>query len=195
MKRKLLLFLSFLAICLSAAALQPERGYRGFVEWSNSLRTENYGQQYSQFGLTIFSRETMLYTGFTTAHGYQINPKFFVGAGLGMERCGKLDEWITPVFAMGRIDLKFGKFTPFGDIRLGANLSKGSGIYFSPSIGYRFNWGKKIGLNIGAGISLIGYKVILIDVVDSKWNNYEFHYLGKKHHISSCFSFRVGFDF
>ena len=103
--------------------------------------------------------------------------------------------WFIPAYAVGRIDLKFGKFTPFGDIKLGANLSNGGGIYFSPSIGYRFNWGYKVGLNIGVGLSLIGYQARVYDMTDGNWSSFESHYIGTKHHANPYFSFRVGFDF
>ena len=56
-----------------------------------------------------FRRQTTFYTGLTTSHGYQIDPMFFIGAGLGMERCGSLGNWVAPVFVEGRADFEFGK--------------------------------------------------------------------------------------
>ena len=38
MKRKIFTLL-MLAVMLTAFAKQPERGYRGFLDWSNSYRT------------------------------------------------------------------------------------------------------------------------------------------------------------
>ncbi|MDE6395892.1 MAG: hypothetical protein K2K84_01315, partial [Muribaculaceae bacterium] len=110
------------------------------------------------------NRESVFFTGVTTSHGYQINPTFFVGAGIGMERCTKFDDWVAPVFAQGRADFLFGKFTPFADLRLGYQFGQGGGVYFSPTVGYRFNWGRKAGINLGLGMTLAGFKRELFDV-------------------------------
>lgn len=177
MKRPLLFAASIVLLFHPADGRQPSGGYRGFFEWSSSLRTEQF------------------YTGFSTSHGYQLNPMFFVGAGLGMERCTDHANWLAPVFVHGRIDLGLGKFTPFGDIRLGANLADGAGVYFSPSVGYRFNFGHKPGLNIGAGLTLAGYRV---EYYEGSWtgpDSYEIRYVETRHKLRPYFSFRCGIDF
>lgn len=48
---------------------------------------------------------------------------------------------------------------PYLSVRLGANLSDHGGIYFSPMVGYRFNWGRKTALNFGLGITLFGRRM------------------------------------
>lgn len=186
--------LAVILICRIAEGRQPNRGYRGFFEWSNSVRSDNFGV-FDIHGNLKLERQGVFYTGFTTAHGYQINNMFFVGAGFGMERCTDFDSWIAPVFLQGRVDLKFGKFTPYGDLRLGANISQGSGVYFSPSIGYRFNWGRKTGVNIGVGLTLAGY---MAEHYEGTWtapDSYEIYYVATKHHVRPYFSFRLGVDF
>lgn len=102
---------------------------------------------------------------------------------------------MAPVFLQGRIDLKFGKFTPFGDLRLGANLAEGAGVYFSPTIGYRFNWGRKMGVNLGAGLSLAGYRAEHYEITVSDQNSLDFQYTGTHNHLRAYFSFRLGIDF
>lgn len=194
MKNILLSALAVLMICQIAEARQPQRGYRGFFEWTGNIRYENFGY-FDIHGNISLNRESTFYTGFTTSHGYQINPVFFVGAGLGMEKCGKLDNWIAPIFIQGRIDLKLNKFTPFGDLRIGANMAEGIGIYISPTIGYRFNWGRKMGVNLGAGLTLAGYKA---EHYEGTWispDSYEINYIATKHHLRPYFSFRLGIDF
>ena len=108
MKKTILLISAIVATAFLAGARQPQRGYRGFLEWSSSVRSENFGDFYldGEFG---FRRQTTFYTGLTTSHGYQIDPMFFIGAGLGMERCGSLGNWVAPVFVEGRADFEFGK--------------------------------------------------------------------------------------
>lgn len=108
MKRILLLLLTIIAVTNVSEARQPRRGYRGFVEWSSSVRSDNVAVFDNQGNFST-DRQGSFYTGFSTSHGYQINPMFFIGAGLGAERCGKLNNWLVPVFIQGRIDLKFGR--------------------------------------------------------------------------------------
>lgn len=194
MKRTILLVLAIIAFIHAAEARQPKRGYRGFLEWSNSVRSDKFGV-IDLYGNLNMERQGSFYTGFTTSHGYQINPMFFVGAGLGMERCGKLDNWVAPIFLQGRIDLKLGKFTPFGDLRLGANVAEGAGIYISPTIGYRFNWGRKMGVNLGAGLTLAGYRAEHYEGTMTGPDSYEIQYVGTRRHIRTYFSFRLGIDF
>ncbi|MDE6120496.1 MAG: hypothetical protein K2F63_01755 [Muribaculaceae bacterium] len=194
MKRSILLTLAIVVICQMAEARQPARGYRGFFEWSSSVRSDNFGVL-DIYGNIKMERQGSFYTGFTTSHGYQINHLFFVGAGLGMERCGRLDNWVAPLFIQGRLDIQFGKFTPFADLRLGANVAEGAGIYLSPTIGYRINWGRKMGVNIGAGLTLAGYRA---EHYQGTWvapDSFEIHYVETKHHVRPYFSFRVGIDF
>lgn len=194
MKRTIFLLFAIIAFAYVSEARQPKRGYRGFLEWSSSVRSDKYGVFDKNWNLTT-ERQGTFYTGFTTSHGYQINPMFFIGAGLGMERCGKLDNWIAPLFIQGRIDLKFGKFTPFGDLRLGANIADGGGIYISPTIGYRFNWGRKMGVNLGIGLSLAGYKAEHYEGTTTGPDSYEIQYVSTEHHVNPYFSFRIGIDF
>ena len=194
MKKTIFLLLAVIICARQAGARQPGRGYRGVVEWSSSVRSDNFGVVDLHGNLTT-QRQGSFYTGLSTSHGYQINQMFFVGAGLGMERCGKLDNWIVPLFVDGRVDLKLGKFTPFGDLRLGANMAEGTGIYISPTIGYRFNWGRKTGVNLGAGLTLAGYKAEHYEGTVTGPGSYEIHYVGTRRHMRAYFSFRLGLDF
>ncbi|MDE5642226.1 MAG: hypothetical protein K2I56_01905 [Muribaculaceae bacterium] len=169
-----------------AEGRQPHSGYRGFIDWSNDLRSDTF------YG---FPRQTSFYTGVTTSHGYQINSIFFAGAGIGAEHCSNLDNWIVPVFAEGRADFSFGAFTPFADIRLGANMAEGVGVYFSPSVGYRFNWGRKAGVNLALGMTLGGYKCELYNLVIDDSGYTSLMYVGSERRARPYFTFRVGFDF
>lgn len=186
MKRLITFFMLVIMTVAALSARQPEKGYRGFIDWSNSLGTVDIWYP----GNT----ETTLYTGLSTSHGYQFNPWLFVGAGIGLERCGKIDSWLAPAYLQGRTDLQFGRFTPFGDIRLGYNLSQGGGLYFSPSIGYRFNWGRKMGINLGVGLTVQRYSY---DIFESAFvNGYQTYVkVGTGHGTKAFFSFRVGIDF
>lgn len=194
MKRIFLLVAAVILLCPLSYGRQPQRGYRGFLEWSSSVRSYSF-YEWSPFPYFYSWRETTFYTGLSTSHGYQINSMFFVGAGMGIERCYALYAWIAPVFLQGRADFKFGIFTPFADLRAGVNLPEGVGMYLSPTVGYRFNWGRKVGINIALGLTLAGYKT---EYFDGYWigpDDYEIRYVDTRHKVRAYFSFRVGFDF
>ncbi len=175
------------AVTLGASARQPGKGYRGFLDWSNDVRSENTGLD--------GGNETLYYTGFSTSHGYQFNPWVYVGAGFGIEKCTRYDLHLFPVFVHGRTDLQFGRFTPFGEIRLGYNLTDDGGVYFAPNIGYRFNWGRKMGVNVGVGVTLQGIKTHIYELSSKPGEYWYLEEKGTRHDCRACFSFRVGIDF
>lgn len=190
--KKLLLLLTLLFFMLPLSARQPMKGYRGFVDWNNDIRSQN----------TDIGRLTDYYTGVSTSHGYQITPWIYTGAGIVFE-CSKNTStyyYILAPFADIRSDLKFGKFTPFVDIRIGYNFSDYSGmditkdeggLYFSPAIGYRFNWGRKMGVNLGVGLTLKGYS----NNPNFIYTPDGFQFWNYDSGVFSYFSFRVGIDF
>ena len=141
-------------------------------------------------------KETCWFTGGSTSHGFQFNPHLFVGAGLMIEKCNKFDTWTLPLFAQVRTDQTWGKFTPFGDLRLGYNCTDGGGIYLSPTVGYRFNFGRKLNLNLGVGMTLRGHTVEKYDIyLDEFAGDFSMTYLGKAHQTKGMFTIRVGIDF
>lgn len=194
---KRILFASF-AISLTAMCgfcRQPERGYRGFADWTN--RIYHHNDQYWS--------KTYYAPGISTSHGYQFNPWLFAGVGLdySLKDIGysdnhyyQLTSHFLSIFADVRTDLQFSKFTPFGDVRIGVNATSHGTFYFSPTIGYRFNWERKIGINVGVGYTLDSYR-------------YERHVEGTTpdgfsilvptgqhfNYNKSSFTFRVGIDF
>ncbi len=99
------------------------------------------------------------------------------------------------MFLQGRADFKLGKFTPFVDARIGYSLTDGGGIYFSPSIGYRFNWGRKLGINVGVGATIKGNKHDLFGETISPEGYTIYVKTGSYRDHESYFSFRVGIDF
>ena len=148
-------------------------------------------------GNLYFYRESTFYTGFSTSHGYQINPKFFIGAGLGMEGCtnDNIDNWVVPVFIQSRIDLQFGKFTPFGDLKTWSqSFRRNRSLHLSDNR-LSLQWGRKMSVNAGMGLTLAGYRVEHFEGTWTGPDSYELQYIGTKHHIRPYFSFRIGIDF
>lgn len=186
MKRNLIIVFA-LATAAAAFARQPEQGYRGFVESTTSVTRE------PSFLPNV--KENCWYTGLSTSHGYQFTPWLFVGPGISLEYNNTYNQYIAPLFLDIRGDAKWGVATPFSDVKIGYNMCGGGGIYFSPTVGYRFNWGRKVGINVGAGLTLRGKRVETFDVIVGENGYYEMFYTGQIHKVDAMFSFRVGIDF
>lgn len=187
--RRILFITLAVMIAFTASSRQPQRGYRGFMDWNNSL--------IERPGFLPADKNHYYYSGISTSHGYQINPMWFVGAGISVESNKKFGTltYIIPVFLQGRADFKLGKFTPFVDARIGYSLTDGGGIYFSPSIGYRFNWGRKLGINVGVGATIKGNKHDLFGETISPEGYTIYVKTGSYRDHETYFSFRVGIDF
>ncbi len=171
---------------------EPSRGYRGFFEWSNDLyapKVVNWLNPSEQV------RETRYFTGVTTSHGYQIDRRFFVGLGAGFEHSSTAGRWIVPLFVEGRADFRLGKFTPFVDLRGGVNVGSGVCGLFSPTVGYRFSWGRKVGINVGLGMTVTGYHYDLLDVTQNELGYWDWVKIGDGSQYDAMFTFRVGIDF
>ncbi|MDE6573339.1 MAG: hypothetical protein K2L58_08885 [Duncaniella sp.] len=134
----------------------PKKGYRGFVDLSGEALFE---KKHSNDRDIVYSL-----SGFTTTHGYQFNEHFFVGAGLGIDFITYNFQSASfaidyPIFVSGRADWKVGKVPLFADLRLGSFIKTCRGynndkLFINPSIGYHCSWGRRVSLNIGAGLSV-----------------------------------------
>lgn len=150
LKYILTLFAVMWSAVVGVEAREPERGYRGFADLNFALMLNGgYG-------------DPDIYYGISTSHGYQFNPHLFVGAGLEWEHvheAGYLWEvGQMPVFIHARTDWTLkNRYPVYGDLRVGGVIFGEYRLYIAPTVGYRFNWGKKLGLNLGAGVTLRGY--------------------------------------
>ncbi len=191
-----------LVFSLIASAQDVRRGYRGFIEYDASLTSWRVAQDYK------FDPETGVeYTGIhrkafgemalSTSHGYQFNPRIFVGLGLTGGYSGIHDGWFAGMFVHARTDQTFGRFTPYADLRVGLVTHAEGGLYISPTVGYRFNFGHRANLNLGIGLTLRH-----MGETDA---NSTFYYnnqgdlihitVGRDPVMKPYFTFRVGLDF
>ena len=114
---------------------------------------------------------------------------------------GILEMPPEPLFVQVRTAQKWGQFTPFGDLRVGFNCCDGGGIYLSPTVGYRLNWGRKANLNLGIGLTLRGsttdnYRMTFTeDFLGTGQSVLDIEYIGKSHHTKAMFTIRLGIDF
>lgn len=162
MKKLIILLFATILTSVNASALQPQKGYRGFFD-ANMTVVPNIGFIAGNPG------DSEVFLGFTTSHGYQFNRWLYVGGGVGLEHNLNWHDnhhnhatdtrMLIPIFAEARADAKWGRFTPFLSLRLGANAADHGGIYFSPTVGYRFNWGRRSAINLALGMTLFGRRI------------------------------------
>ena len=203
MKRVFLLSSCMALATLSVAARQPERGYRGFVDWTNRVYHQTDEFAYADKNYTW--SKTYYIPGISTSHGYQFNPWLFAGAGIDFSLSDigsehnhnySFDNIDFSIFGQIRTDLEFGQFTPFADLRLGWNVCADGTVYFSPSLGYRFNWGRKVGINVGLGYTLDAYRSEKAEIAHTPEGWLIYVPTGEYFNWNqSSFTFRVGFDF
>ncbi len=188
MKRYLIYFFVIAFLATSVNAKELKSGYRGFFEWDNHLT--RYDEWIPGNGATYY------YTGISTSHGYQITPYIFAGAGLAIDYCGRDESLQMPLFLKLRTEQRFGRFTPFADLRGGYTLSDGDRWNLSPTIGYRFDWGRKVALNIGVGATVDFREVEIYDVcLDESTGYWTLSHAGQDIRSKLLFTFRVGIDF
>ena len=151
--KKILVLLAVLFTSQVMCAQNISTGcYRGFVDGGYTLGIGDY-----DFGRLEIN----------TSHGYQINPFFFIGGGLGFhfmseyktkgmdialdQRESKVD---IPIFANLRANFNKGKITPFVDGRAGTYVTNNGGLYLNLSAGCRFALNEKQAIDVSVGYSM-----------------------------------------
>lgn len=134
---------------ISLLAREPQKGYRGFVDANADF---SFNKDYS-------GSDVLTYYGVSTSHGYQLNSHYFLGAGLMFEKTTPLFHSIfqVPVYVHARTDWTFGRLPLYGDVRIGGVVLGEYRFYFSPTVGYRLNLGRKTNFNFGLGMNFRGY--------------------------------------
>lgn len=148
--KRILSLAALLSIVLVANAQNTSKNcYRGFVDAGYSIGIGDY--EFGRFEVN-------------TTHGYQVNPYFFFGAGLGLHfmseyetagmdialdyRESKVD---IPVFANVRCNFSKGKVSPYIDVKGGTFVTNNGGLYASASAGCRISINDKQAINVSVG--------------------------------------------
>lgn len=170
-----------------------KRGYRGSVEAGYAINT----------GATL----GLNWAEINTIHGYQPIPNLFVGAGVGFHfmpelKKGEIDgypHWKRsskmeiPVFADFKWVILNKNITPFVDLRLGHNVSNGSGMYTSVGAGCRFS------INDIAFYALVSYTTHKLKFEESYMiskPDYSFRWAYKDlEEKQDAVSLKIGFEF
>lgn len=151
--KKVLFSLAVLLASQMLSAQNTSSGcYRGFIDGGYTIGVGDY--DFGRFEIN-------------TSHGYQINPFFFVGGGLGLhfmpeyktdgmdipldQRESKVE---VPVFANLRANFSKGKNTPFIDGKAGTYVTNNGDLYLNLSLGCRFALNEKQAVNV-----LVGYTI------------------------------------
>ena len=149
-------------------------GYRGFVELGGGFGVGD--------GDGIFS--------FQTSHGYQFNPYFYLGAGMGIDYHFDWSTVFMPIFANIRTNFLNKSITPFFDAKIGYSPFDGKGVYFNPSLGVSFGVNKRTALNFS-----FGYNMQIAKTYDYYYDNYSYQYDYEYNQIIGGMCFKLGVEF
>lgn len=144
------------------------RGYRGFVD----------GGLYAGGCVSDGQSSSFTRIGFSTTHGAQVNPRIFVGGGLGVQfQTGddlvKAFDALMPIYAAFRFDFLDRKISPFASARAGGFVSLSSesyeslgGSYINVNFGIRL---RRLNLSVGYENMLASYSIddIYLENADS----------------------------
>ena len=153
-----------------------QRGYRGFFDIGYTVGTGDWDDTNR--------------VEFATSHGYQFNPYFYAGLGVGVNYYHQAEIWEIPIFADLRVDILNNWITPYVDFRIGYSVYDATGFYMSPMVGCRFDFGGPVALNFG-----IGYTMQKMEV------DYGYYYRGYYYYADSSkenmggFSIKLGIEF
>lgn len=134
---------------VSSVPMNDITGYRGFVDIGYTEGLRDSGANRLEL---------------TTSHGYQFNPYFFTGMGIGVHYY--MSMWrddinvpFIPLFLDLRGNLMKGPIVPFVGMKLGYTLIiddgiLGSGVYIAPSAGVKYVLSESLALNMSLGYSM-----------------------------------------
>ena len=152
------------------------RGYQGYVD---------IGQNYELGGEFSSTNTEVL-----TSHGFRFNPHFYLGGGLGFILNSETEDFYVPFYVNVRADLLNKRISPFFDFKLGYTLNSDGGAFVSPAIGVKFNFGRRIALNLA-----LDYTYHHVENIE--YNSYVGGYnsLYNKSYDFNNLGFRIGLEF
>lgn len=190
--KKLLVSIALLLTTLNLFAQQNSEGcYRGFVDGGYTIGIGDY--EFGRFEIN-------------TAHGYQINPFFFIGGGLGLHFMPKYETEGTsialdqrdskvdiPVFANLRANLCKGSISPFIDGKAGTYVTNNGGLYLNISAGCRISLHENQAINISIGYTS---EKLEFESFKSFTSSYNMNYTRSPRQLNTeGIAIKVGFEF
>lgn len=187
--KKLIFALTVLIGAVSVNA--QDRGYRGSVDLGYTA------------GIGDFKFDR---TEISTTHGYQANPYFFIGGGLGVHFMSSYespdmlipldvrDAMVSiPVYGAIRGTFSKGKVSPFVALRLGSYVTNNDGFYGNLSAGVRFKLTGNQSLNLSLGYTSEQLEMQTFDRFLTKWDLSYSRYPRKQ--TCEGITFKLGYEF
>lgn len=142
------------------------QGYRGFLDLDGGFGLGERGD-----GII----------GFTTSHGYQDIPHFYIGGGFGVHYHAFWKSIFVPIFANVRFNFLDKRCTPFLDIKGGYSPGKAKGGYLAPSFGVNYQFRQNLGINFSFGYTMQRSEFIEYNIVGVILHDWAaMHHLGFK---------------
>lgn len=136
------------------------KGYRNFTTLGVTIGTGDYGDEAIEV---------------LTSHGYQFNPYFYLGGGLGVSYHTDWETTFIPIFANARVNFLNANIVPFFDFKIGYSPFDGTGLYISPSVGTSFSIGTRSAISCSLGYT---FQNADIDYYVSGYYGYGYHIPG-----------------
>jgi hypothetical protein len=192
MKKFLMAIAAIMATVSMNAQNTSANCYRGFADVAYSIGIGDY--EFGRFEIN-------------TSHGYQFNPYFYLGAGMGFHfmseyktkdmdipldvRDSKVD---IPIFANARVNFTKGKIAPFIDMKAGMFVTNSGGLYLNPSAGVRIAFNEKQAINVSVGYSY--EKLGKFETFGRFTSNYSMDYTRyEKEYNTEAITIKAGFEF
>lgn len=149
-------------------------GYRGFMEFGGGPGVGDYGDGF---------------VSFSTSHGGQISPYFYLGAGLGFDYHIGYQAFFLPIFADLRANFLDNNITPYFGAKIGYSVFDVTGFYFNPTFGVDFALDSRLGFNFS-----LGYNLQSAPVDHYYYSRYGYSMISKKEIIGGI-TFKFGVHF
>lgn len=150
MKKYIILLVAFLvSFCAYANNEGAKRGYHWNVA-TNFL----FGNDGEYHGVNVFGG------GISTTHGYQFNPRIFVGGGMALHLHAMSNietSLFVPLYADFRFTFVDKKVTPYLEAKAGYAVGRSDGSYLSPGFGVRIGLPKDKALNLTVSYTNQGF--------------------------------------
>lgn len=155
MRKKITTALCALMVCGALSAqvrYLPKKGYKGTVEMGFAAGV----------GEMAHNRFELL-----TVHGFQLDKNFSLGIGTGLQVWQVTNDVTIPIFLDAEAILPKGLISPFASLRIGYVVNTEhdyflpkEGVYFNPSVGFRWAIDGDKAFRLNVGYLLQGSKIV-----------------------------------
>lgn len=149
-------------------------GYRGFMEFGGGPGVGDYGDGF---------------VSFSTSHGGQISPYFYLGAGIGFDYHVGYQTFFLPLFVDLRANFIDNKITPYFGAKIGYSVFDATGVYLNPTLGIDVALDSRLGFNFS-----LGYNLQSAEIIRYSYYGYSYSYSYRERIIGGV-TFKFGVHF